>query len=621
MQITKQTNSNECGMCVVNSLIQHYYKHSDKNKIVSDAVVTDKGLSIYGFETLCLNNGLEPLSYQLSFDEFKQLDTGKKFFVLLINKENSNHYVIARKTSKGVYVYDSAYGEYPLTYNQLEKVFLNIYIEVNKLKSVQIKFDKKNNWSNLNVKYLMINILFELLIGGLSIVFGLFLDVVLNLCSASVDVKTLIIICFSFLLISILKSVFNHVFTWYVNKSIFGTYKVLKNKMIQKLMNKKENLFYKVDQTYFYLLNDALYHICGFNIIEYSNLISAIVVALICLIIAAIYNPYFLIVVLVIVVSQVLILLFSIGKANNIIKDNIKSNNLNQSVASKYIDSNAMFLDYFKYQKVQQDLNICFENSVVNKTKESLYSSLVSTIKTIVADLIFIITTFIGMLLIGKNESFTVGQMLFLINVICLFSTSIGDIGLFFFKNKIYGQFYDIFSSFNEINNINNKSIVTIDKVKNITLINEDKYLELKNGENNSFSDLKELALHLGNKKIRPEIRAEINGYDTTHISQKWLNNNICYWSDLDQGQIRPISDEKIVENELIVETIKKYGLSTKSTSRQDVALYNLLNFVGEVNKIIILDHYFDIFDKKHKTFILSAILPQIMTSNFVIFK
>ncbi|MCF0227808.1 MAG: bacteriocin ABC transporter ATP-binding protein, partial [Malacoplasma sp.] len=75
MRITKQTNSNECGMCVVNSLMQHYYRHSDKNKIVSDAVVTDKGLSIFEFESLCLNNGLEPFSDQLTVDEFKQLDT------------------------------------------------------------------------------------------------------------------------------------------------------------------------------------------------------------------------------------------------------------------------------------------------------------------------------------------------------------------------------------------------------------------------------------------------------------------------------------------------------------------------------------------------------------------
>ncbi|MCF0125066.1 MAG: hypothetical protein HUJ68_04805 [Clostridia bacterium] len=213
MLITKQTNSNECGMCVVNSLVQHFYKHSDKNKIVSEAVVSDKGLNIYEFETLCLNNGIQPMSYQLSFEEFKQLDTKNKFFVLLINRDNSNHYVIGIKVKNVVRVFDSAHGEYTLNYTQLEKVFMNIYIQVDKLKYVQIKFEKKHNWSNLNVKYLMINILFELLIGGLSIAFGLFLDVVLNLCSASVDVTTLIVICFSFLLVSVLKSVFNHIFT------------------------------------------------------------------------------------------------------------------------------------------------------------------------------------------------------------------------------------------------------------------------------------------------------------------------------------------------------------------------------------------------------------------------
>ena len=354
MQITKQTNPNECGICVINSLILHYYKHSDKNKIFSEAVVTDKGLSIYEFETLCLNNGLQPSSYQLSYEEFKQLDTGNKFFVLLLNKENSNHYVIAQKTKNGVYVYDSSSGEYELTYPKLEKIFLNIYIQIDKLKSVQVKFDKKRNWSNLNIKYLLLNILFELIIGGLAIAFGLFLNVVLDLCSAQFEVKTLVVICFMFFLISVLKSLTSYLFNYFVNKTVLGTYKVLKNKTIQKLLNKKEDLFYKVDPNYFYLLNDALYQICNFNITEYSTLIANIVVATICLIIAAVYNPYFLLVILVVLISQTLITLFAITKGNNIIKDNIKSNNLNQQAASTYIQNKALILDCLKYQKIEQ---------------------------------------------------------------------------------------------------------------------------------------------------------------------------------------------------------------------------------------------------------------------------
>ncbi|MCF0125067.1 MAG: hypothetical protein HUJ68_04810 [Clostridia bacterium] len=299
--------------------------------------------------------------------------------------------------------------------------------------------------------------------------------------------------------------------------------------MVNKLLNKKENLFYKVDQTYFYLLNDALFQICNFNIIEYSNLIANIIVSLICLIIAAVYNPYFLLVVLVIMISQALILLFSIPKANNIIKDNINSNNLNQSVASAYIENKAIFLDYFKLDKMQKDLNICFENNVINKTRESMYSSFISTIKMVVSDLIFIITTFVGILLIGKNKNFTVGQMLFLINVICLFSTSVGDIGLFFFKNKVYCQFYDIYQSFNEINNIDNKSVMKIDKINSITLIKNQFSLTIKQGRIAKEIDLKELALHLTNKKIRPEIKVEINDLLTSRLNQNWLNESICY--------------------------------------------------------------------------------------------
>ncbi|MCF0227809.1 MAG: ABC transporter ATP-binding protein, partial [Malacoplasma sp.] len=385
-------------------------------------------------------------------------------------------------------------------------------------------------------------------------------------------------------------------------------------------MNKKEDLFYKVDATYFYLLNDALYQICNFNIVEYSNLIANMIVALICLIIATVFNAYFLLVVLVIVISQTLILLFSIGRANNIIKDNIKSSNINQSVASNYIDSKAMFLDFFKFKNMQQELNTCFENNVVNKTKESLYSNLVSTIKTIVTDLIFIITTFIGMLLISKDSNFSIGQMLFVINVICLFSTSIGDLGSFFLKNKIYEQFYNIYQSFIEINNIENKSIVTINSINNITIVNKDKYIDLKNGFNKIDLSYKELALHMANKKARNSFMVEINNYQTNHIAQNWLNSSICYWSELDQNDIKVLPDEKIVKNKLVLKTIQMFKLNPKSSSKQDKALYNLLNFVGESNKIIILDHYFSCFSQDYLNYVLTTILPVIQQVNYVIY-
>jgi ABC-type bacteriocin/lantibiotic exporter with double-glycine peptidase domain len=65
MQITKQTNPNECGICAINSLVDHYYHHNDKNVILNEAKLTSDGLSIFNFEVLSQKFGLFAETYQL----------------------------------------------------------------------------------------------------------------------------------------------------------------------------------------------------------------------------------------------------------------------------------------------------------------------------------------------------------------------------------------------------------------------------------------------------------------------------------------------------------------------------------------------------------------------------
>ena len=52
MEITKQKSSLECGVCVINSFVKHYYNQNIKHEILDSANITDNGLSIYDFELL-----------------------------------------------------------------------------------------------------------------------------------------------------------------------------------------------------------------------------------------------------------------------------------------------------------------------------------------------------------------------------------------------------------------------------------------------------------------------------------------------------------------------------------------------------------------------------------------
>jgi ABC-type bacteriocin/lantibiotic exporter with double-glycine peptidase domain len=66
MKITKQTNHNECGICVINSLVEYFYHRSNKIQILNKAKLSSDGLTIYDFETLSNEFGLNAETYQLS---------------------------------------------------------------------------------------------------------------------------------------------------------------------------------------------------------------------------------------------------------------------------------------------------------------------------------------------------------------------------------------------------------------------------------------------------------------------------------------------------------------------------------------------------------------------------
>ena len=65
MDITYQNHENHCGVCVLNSLVKYYYGNSNFNQILTDANVTDKGLSIFEFESLSLKYGILAETYEV----------------------------------------------------------------------------------------------------------------------------------------------------------------------------------------------------------------------------------------------------------------------------------------------------------------------------------------------------------------------------------------------------------------------------------------------------------------------------------------------------------------------------------------------------------------------------
>jgi ABC-type bacteriocin/lantibiotic exporter with double-glycine peptidase domain len=66
INITKQLNQNECGICVLTSLCKYFYGNKvDKITILEESKLNKNGLSIYDFEILGQKLGISCETYEM----------------------------------------------------------------------------------------------------------------------------------------------------------------------------------------------------------------------------------------------------------------------------------------------------------------------------------------------------------------------------------------------------------------------------------------------------------------------------------------------------------------------------------------------------------------------------
>ena len=118
MKITKQDNTSECGICVINSFIKYYFNKDIKNELLNTANITHNGLSILEFEKICNQFNLIANSYEATIDE---LFTHKmdKYFCLLIDNKGCNTIAIIA----GPYLHISVHKMKNKKINNLTKTY------------------------------------------------------------------------------------------------------------------------------------------------------------------------------------------------------------------------------------------------------------------------------------------------------------------------------------------------------------------------------------------------------------------------------------------------------------------------------------------------------------------
>ncbi|MCQ3915683.1 MAG: cysteine peptidase family C39 domain-containing protein [Mycoplasmoidaceae bacterium] len=252
MKIVQQTNEQECGVCALVAIHNHIYNEFiSKEQVLEVSNISDNGMTIFDFETLGHQLGLECESYELNFAEFKNLKINSYFVLLLAIHGSSSHYVIARKKKQYVEIYDSCSSKVnKLSYEDLNKVFLNVLILVKKHphKAFTKIFTKATTLLMFDLKFVLLNLGLSMLILGLSVAGASFLNYIIDLAIAKSSVNNLFTICFIFIFIYFCNDILTYVSNLYVSRNIRNNFVLFTSKILSSLENKRIGFFNKVDK-------------------------------------------------------------------------------------------------------------------------------------------------------------------------------------------------------------------------------------------------------------------------------------------------------------------------------------------------------------------------------------
>lgn len=287
MKIVNQIINNECGICALAMIINHY-KHSNitKNELLSKANMSVNGISVFELERLANEYSLSTSSYQCKPDEVFQLNKND-YFIVLVNKDNLSHFnVIKVVNNKKLKVYDPKDGIYYWDIEQFSKVFLGILIQFKKQSDI-LKVTSFDHSYLKSIRIIDLIIVFLLELGSIpiNIIISRYLSYVINFVINHQILKNLLqlsVVFFFFFLVSSLKQLLFDLFIAHQTNRI---YIAIMNHINNQLTYKQQSFFNKTNIAELSQLSTHTLSIINFLLVVrtklYSNVLYACVISVI----------------------------------------------------------------------------------------------------------------------------------------------------------------------------------------------------------------------------------------------------------------------------------------------------------------------------------------------------
>ncbi len=605
MEITRQNSPNECGICVINSFVKHFYNNSNKFEILNAANISENGLSIFDFENLGQKFGLFIESYECEWSEFVELKNNK-YYGMLINKNQGMHYIIVYKKKDCLKIYDSDSGVFELQYNQFKEKFAGIIFDVSKLK-VNIKYkSQKIDLQNIDLKYFAVTLGIHILIIGLSTLFANVFNWTLNMSVYGKSTSNLVSLCFIFLLIGGLNLLSSYFLKQYSLIRFKQNFRHLNYQLLNKLKHKRSHFINKIELSFIYIVDSSIVSICGYLTYEIPTLITDLIMCAITIIILSFIKPMF-------IVFCIVVLL--IKSVFGVVTYNFKEHNINVSIKNSNISNNisAEIINSISKEENQELLNFNLDKLRSNitefekiYTKKTSFENFTFNFESFFTNVTYILTIGFGAYYLINNK-FNIGLLTFIISLLGMFSTSVQDVCLFPSKQKEYKKMAAIYwNIINIANGMKDSSIKKIEDVNNLYFFNENTTYCIERNEN-----------------IKSPFKI---GLDTFLGINEPNKQNSFYFKD---NFIKINPDSKIPAeyllktNIMVLKDLLSYfniNLMKTSFTIHEQQIINFMFTYIQSSKIICFNDCFRYLTKEQKEYIDKLIKEKVSKENFVFY-
>lgn len=650
IKIVKQKYPNECGVCVLTSFHNYYFKDRqiEKSKVINIANLKKQGISIYDLEILGEKLNLILDTYECEYDEFHEYKIND-FFVLALNQKFGYHYVIAKKTEQFITIYDTNDQIKKYTFEEFKDLYAGFFIIVTPKQNYK-EIEENNIKNNLNFYmpnnywYYCAVILLDLIFLMLSIISSSFLKIAIDKLIPNQLIEEIFFIGIFFMIIYLSKFIgdyFN-----YLLKTYYLQFIIKKNIMIySQILSKKTNHFFnKIDKKIVYEYPSALISLINKKYLNDPNLISDIIYTFAILFLISTTSYLYLLGSL-----FYLLLIFVIGwvKKNNneqyFEKLNIEKNNIDIKYNNFY-DFLVNEKDKMKQEYLLNEIHkSCFnhnKNHVNYSVKMTFYDVLDHSISKIIYCILIMLSCYF--IINNTNKNVTLSSMIYCMTLTTLLNSSYSNIFNYLSNLGNWKKSKILLKDFLEIENkkLNNEGLI-LEKIENIVIkklnyeidgkvIFRDDNFQLSNnsliiGKNGSGKTtlMKILALQLTNANYES---IEFNEVNLNLLNQEWLDENIIYLPSKSSNKklfiTELINDEDLDIKNAMINILKLTKIKFNENneySEGEIQLINYLNLLLVKNKIILLDESISNLNSDLKTYLLKNVHPLLVKNNFVL--